>query len=71
VPYAGFVGDMRISYAKFLALLERHRIKRLIIYGDMRTAIVEVNGMKIVLPLHHHEKRIYKFNSSGLWSVSR
>ncbi|WIA18809.1 hypothetical protein OEZ85_003491 [Tetradesmus obliquus] len=42
VPTAGFVGDMRISYAKFLALLERHRIKRLIIYGDMRTAIVEV-----------------------------
>eukprot|EP00879_Flechtneria_rotunda_P018283 GHRR01019180.1.p1 GENE.GHRR01019180.1~~GHRR01019180.1.p1 ORF type:complete len:509 (+),score=127.64 GHRR01019180.1:313-1839(+) len=42
VPYAGFVGDMRISYAKFLHLLERHRIKRIIIYGDMRTAIVEV-----------------------------
>jgi hypothetical protein len=42
VPYAGFVGDMRISYAKFLQLLEHHRIKRLIIYGDMRTAIVEV-----------------------------
>jgi hypothetical protein len=35
---------MRISYAKFLALLERHRIKRLIIYGDLRTAIVEVRG---------------------------
>jgi cell division protease FtsH len=45
VPYAGFVGDMRISYAKFLALLERHRIKRLIIYGDMRTAIVEVRKL--------------------------
>lgn len=42
MPYAGFVGDMRISYAKFVQLLERNRIKRLIIYGDMRTAIVEV-----------------------------
>jgi cell division protease FtsH len=47
VPYAGFVGDMRISYAKFLALLERHRIKRLIIYGDMRTAIVEVTMFEL------------------------
>jgi hypothetical protein len=42
VPSAGFVGDMRISYAKFLSLLQRHRIKRIIVYGDSRTAIVEV-----------------------------
>jgi hypothetical protein len=49
VPYAGFVGDMRISYAKFLQLLERHRIKRLIIYGDMRTAIVEVGKVCCVI----------------------
>lgn len=33
---------MRISYAKFLQLLKGNRIKRLIIYGDLRTAIVEV-----------------------------
>jgi hypothetical protein len=33
---------MRISYAKFLQLLRNNRIKRLIIYGDLRTAIVEV-----------------------------
>lgn len=42
VPQAGLVGDMRISYAKFLQLLRGNRIKRLIIYGDLRTAIVEV-----------------------------
>jgi cell division protease FtsH len=42
VPDAGFAGDMRISYAKFLHLLESHRVKRVIVYGDMRTAIVEV-----------------------------
>jgi cell division protease FtsH len=34
---------MRISYAKFLQLLRGNRIKRLIIYGDLRTAIVEVS----------------------------
>ena len=33
---------MRISYAQFLELLEGHRIKRVIVYGDMRTAVVEV-----------------------------
>jgi hypothetical protein len=37
------VGDMRISYAKFLQLLRGNRVKRLIIYGDLRTAIVEVS----------------------------
>lgn len=42
LPAAGLVGDMRISYAKFLELLEAHRIKRVIVYGDMRTAVVEV-----------------------------
>ncbi|KIY99629.1 FtsH-like AAA+ protein, partial [Monoraphidium neglectum] len=42
VPDAGFAGDMRISYAKFLQLMESHRVKRLIVYGDMRTAVVEV-----------------------------
>lgn len=44
VPQAGLVGDMRISYAKFLQLLRGNRIKRLIIYGDLRTAIVEVRA---------------------------
>lgn len=43
MPQAGLVGDMRISYAKFLQLLRGNRIKRLIIYGDLRTAIVEVS----------------------------
>jgi cell division protease FtsH len=33
---------MRLSYAKFLHLLEKNRIKRIIVYGDMRTAVVEV-----------------------------
>ncbi|EFJ40530.1 hypothetical protein VOLCADRAFT_121711 [Volvox carteri f. nagariensis] len=42
LPQAGLVGDMRISYAKFLELLREQRIKRLVIYGDMRTAVVEV-----------------------------
>ncbi|GLC47538.1 hypothetical protein PLESTB_001403000 [Pleodorina starrii] len=42
LPQAGLVGDMRISYAKFLELLRDQRIKRLVIYGDMRTAVVEV-----------------------------
>lgn len=42
MPQAGLVGDMRISYAKFLQLLRGNRIKRLIIYGDLRTAIIEV-----------------------------
>lgn len=38
----GIVGDMRLSYAKFLHLLHTHRIKRVIVYGDMKTAIAEV-----------------------------
>ncbi|GLI69609.1 hypothetical protein VaNZ11_014276 [Volvox africanus] len=42
LPQAGLVGDMRISYAKFLELLRDQRVKRLVIYGDMRTAVVEV-----------------------------
>ena len=42
VPDAGFAGDMRISYAKFLQLLEANRVKRLVVLGDMRTAVVEV-----------------------------
>ena len=42
IPQAGIVGDMRISYAKFLQLLEGNRIKRVVVYGDMKTAIVEV-----------------------------
>ena len=36
---------MRISYAKFLQLLESNRVKRVVVYGDMKTAIIEViNG---------------------------
>lgn len=42
IPNAGIVGNMRLSYAKFLHLLETNRIKRVIVYGDLRTAIVEV-----------------------------
>lgn len=42
IPQAGLAGDFRMSYAKFLQLLEAHRIKRIIVYGDMKTAIVEV-----------------------------
>ncbi|GFR40632.1 hypothetical protein Agub_g1214 [Astrephomene gubernaculifera] len=42
LPQAGLVGDMRISYAKFLQLLRDQRIKRLVIYGDQRTAVAEV-----------------------------
>ncbi len=34
---------MRISYGKFLQLLEADRIKRVVVYGDMKTAIVEVS----------------------------
>jgi hypothetical protein len=33
---------MRISYGKFLQLLEGNRVKRVVVYGDMKTAIVEV-----------------------------
>ena len=36
------MGDMRISYAKFLQLLEANRVKRVVVYGDMKTAIIEV-----------------------------
>ena len=42
IPQAGIVGDMRISYAKFLQLLEANRVKRVVVYGDMKTAVVEV-----------------------------
>eukprot|EP00798_Chlamydomonas_sp_ICE-L_P003446 gene3445-13504_t len=42
IEYTGIVGDMRISYSKFLHLLENDRIKRVVVYGDMKTAIVEV-----------------------------
>jgi len=42
IPQAGIVGDMRISYAKFLQLLEADRVKRVVVYGDMKTAVVEV-----------------------------
>jgi cell division protease FtsH len=42
VPDAGTAGDMRLSYAKFLDLLAAKRVKRVIVYGDLRTAIVEV-----------------------------
>ena len=38
------MGDMRISYSKFLQLLEADRIKRIVVYGDMKTAVVEVGG---------------------------
>eukprot|EP00983_Pelagomonas_calceolata_P088811 1157246-Pelagomonas_calceolata.AAC.7 len=41
IPQAGIVGDMRISYAKFLQLLEADRVKRVVVYGDMKTAVVE------------------------------
>jgi hypothetical protein len=47
VPQAGLVGDMRLSYAKFLQLLRGSRVKRLIIYGDLRTAIVEVRAARV------------------------
>jgi hypothetical protein len=43
IPQAGIVGDMRISYAKFLQLLEANRVKRVVVYGDMKTAIIEVS----------------------------
>jgi len=43
IPQAGIVGDMRISYAKFLQLLEADRVKRVVVYGDMKTAVVEVS----------------------------
>jgi hypothetical protein len=33
---------MRISYGKFLQLLEGDRIKRVVVFGDMKTAVVEV-----------------------------
>ncbi len=42
IPRQGMAGDMRISYSKFLELLETDRVKRVIVYGDMKTAIVEV-----------------------------
>jgi len=42
IPQAGIVGDMRISYSKFLQLLEANRVKRVVVYGDMKTAVVEV-----------------------------
>lgn len=42
IPQQGLAGDMRISYSKFLELLENDRVKRVIVYGDMKTAIVEV-----------------------------
>jgi len=42
VPDAGHFGDMRLSYAKFLDLLSARRVKRVIVYGDLRTAVVEV-----------------------------
>jgi cell division protease FtsH len=42
VPDAGTAGDMRISYARFLDLLASRRVKRVIVYGDLRTAVVEV-----------------------------
>ncbi|KAL6751221.1 FtsH-like AAA+ protein [Haematococcus lacustris] len=42
IPRAGLVGDMRISYSKFLQLLEGSRVKRVVVFGDMRTALVEV-----------------------------
>lgn len=36
---------MRISYAKLLQLLEANRVKRVVVYGDMKTAVVEVQQM--------------------------
>lgn len=42
IPQAGLAGDMRISYAKFLELLAARRVKRVVVYGDMKTAVVEV-----------------------------
>jgi len=42
IPQQGLAGDMRISYSKFLQLLETNRVKRVVVYGDMKTAIVEV-----------------------------
>ncbi len=49
IPQAGIVGDMRISYAKFLQLLEADRVKRVVVYGDMKTAVVEVSTLPCVL----------------------
>lgn len=43
LPQAGIAGDMRISYAKMLQLLEADRVKRVVVYGDMKTAVVEVS----------------------------
>lgn len=34
--------DMRLSYSKFLQLLHSHQIKRVIVLGDMKTAVVEI-----------------------------
>jgi hypothetical protein len=42
---------MRISYAKFLQLLEMDRVKRVVVYGDMKTAIVEVRICCIYRPV--------------------
>jgi cell division protease FtsH len=33
---------MRLSYAKFLQLLSAGRVKRVVVFGDLHTAIVEV-----------------------------
>lgn len=42
IPQAGLVGDMRLSYARFMHLLKAKRIKRIVVYGDRKTALVEV-----------------------------
>jgi hypothetical protein len=44
IPQSGLAGDMRISYSKFLQLLEADRVKRVVVYGDMKTAVVEVRA---------------------------
>ncbi len=57
IPTTGLVGDMRISYAKFRHLLDSSRIKRIIVYGDMKTAVVEVNA---AMWSHMHSPRLRK-----------
>ncbi|KAG2494742.1 hypothetical protein HYH03_006989 [Edaphochlamys debaryana] len=65
LPQAGLVGDMRISYAKFLELLRDQRIKRLVIYGDMRTAVVEVPHPWSASVIGHPSTHPFYENSQG------
>lgn len=50
---------MRLSYAKLLELLEARRVKRLVVYGDMNTAVAEVRPQRVhislAVQLHTHD----------------